>query len=153
MNHHGASPWIVFLENSSVEGQERRGIVRHSTIWPGSKLKVINPQRSTQVPLQLCIHFQSLLKYQNGNLYLDTQFPYGIVSQYLLASQGHLNWAKLTAPTLRPVVLTLCFPSLHQVGDHDNGGWSLLPHQSPEVNHCFGQGACSVICIQTQHNF
>ena len=66
--------------------------------------------------------------------YLGFEFPYGVISHYLLVSQGHLKWAILTPSTLRPVSLALDLPSLLQVGDHDYGGWPLLPDQPPEIN-------------------
>ena len=38
--------------------------------------------------------------------------------------------------------MALDFPPFLQVGEHHNGGWSLLPHQPPEVHHCILQWTC-----------
>ena len=74
--------------------------------------------------------------------HLDLQLPDGVVSQYLLVSQGHLKRTKTAPPSLGPVALALYLPSLLQVRYHDNGGGLLLPDQSPEVHQGLGQRTC-----------
>ena len=48
--------------------------------------------------------------------------------------EGDLEGAIVGAASVWPVLLTLLLVALLQVGDHDNGGGPLLPHQPPKVN-------------------
>ena len=60
--------------------------------------------------------------------------PDSVVSKDLLFCEGDLEGTKILAATVWPVLLTLLLVALLQVGYHDNGGGSLLPHQPPKVN-------------------
>ena len=62
------------------------------------------------------------------------QCPDAVVGEHLLLSERNLKGSKDGAPTLWPVLLTLLFAVLLEVGHHDNGGWPFLPHQPPKVN-------------------
>ena len=64
----------------------------------------------------------------------DLHCPGGVVSKDLLFCEGDFEGTKLLAATSWPVLLTLLLAALLQVGYHDDGGRSLLPHQPPEVN-------------------
>ena len=59
--------------------------------------------------------------------------PGDVVSKDLLICEGDLEGAIVFAASIWPVLLTLLV-ALLQVGDHDNGGGPLLPHQPPKVN-------------------
>ena len=74
------------------------------------------------------------------NTHLHQQAAYGVVCQYLLASDGDLKGAERLISTVRPVLLVLGLPSLLEVSDHHNSGGPLLPHQMPEVHQCLWQG-------------
>ena len=71
---------------------------------------------------------------------LSLQCSCCVVCKHLFISESHLKWSKADSPSPRPVALALDLPSLLQVGDHDNGRRSLLPHQPPKVHQCLGQG-------------
>ena len=66
--------------------------------------------------------------------HLNLQFPDGVICEYLLISQGHRERSEATPPSLWPVSLALYLSPLLQVGDHDDGWGSLLPHQTPEIH-------------------
>ncbi len=55
-------------------------------------------------------------------------------SRYTYICNGHCEWSKLLLPRLWPVLLTLDLVVLLEVGEHDYYGWSLLPHETPEVH-------------------
>ena len=68
----------------------------------------------------------------------DSEFADGVVSQCLLLCDGDLEWAEGLAASVLPVLVALVLARLLQVGDHHDGWTPLLPHQTPEINHCLG---------------
>ena len=66
--------------------------------------------------------------------YSYLQSPDGVVCKDLLLSEGDLEGSKSSATRVWPVLFTLLLVALLQIGHHDDGGGSLLPHQPPEIN-------------------
>ena len=66
--------------------------------------------------------------------YSYLQSPDGVVCKDLLFGEGDLEGSKGSATRVWPVLLTLLLVALLQVGHHDDGGGSLLPHQPPKIN-------------------
>ncbi len=58
----------------------------------------------------------------------------GVVCQNLLVSDSDSEWTILYMITARPVLFTLYFVILLEVGEHHYNGWSLLPHEPPEIS-------------------
>ena len=89
-----------------------------------------------------CLHVRSCndsQAYAHIYTYLDMEVAYVVVSKHLLLSEGDSKRAVLDTPRLWPVVVTLDVVTLLQVGHHDDRPHSLLPHGTPEVNHCLRQ--------------
>ena len=57
-------------------------------------------------------------------------------------SEGNLEGSKRSATGVWPVLNALLLVTLLQVGHHDDGGGSLLPHKPPEISDGPGDGAC-----------
>ena len=64
----------------------------------------------------------------------DLQCPDTVVNKNLRIHEGNIEGPKTGGVIFWPVLLTLPLIALLQVGYHDDGGWPLLPYQSPEVN-------------------
>ena len=76
--------------------------------------------------------------------YSDAKGSDGVVCQDLLVCDGHSKWAKILLARVWPVFLTFDLVPLLEVGEHDYYGWSLLPYQTPEVNHSPWYRTCIV---------
>ena len=74
--------------------------------------------------------------------YLNSKLSNGIVSKYLLSSDGDIEWTKGEGPSLWPVLVALDRTGLHQIGQHHNTLRPLLPHHPPEVYYCIWQWTC-----------
>ena len=73
----------------------------------------------------------------------------GVVCQNLLVSDSDSEWTVLYMTTARPVLLTLYLVLLNKVSEHHYNGWSLLPHEPPEINHCAWQWTCEGVYVLT----
>ena len=60
--------------------------------------------------------------------YSELQCSGGVVWEDLLFCDGDFEGPKVFAARVWPILLTLLLVALLQVGHHDDGGWSLLPH-------------------------
>lgn len=80
---------------------------------------------------------QSLILLSTGSnlsTHNDLHCPDTIISKYITLCEGDLEGPKHDALTLWPILLTLIYVPFLQVGDHDDSGWSFLPHKPPKIN-------------------
>ena len=71
----------------------------------------------------------------------DLEVPYGEVSLMYGVDKSHIDIGILLRACVRPVLGTLHFHLLHQVGEHDNRGNFVVPDESPEVTDRVWEGA------------
>ena len=146
VDHDGTSLRLVLLHHSPVEGQDGRGIVGHPVVRPGREVEMGHLQRTLRAARQLGVREErehdmtDSTRPTVASPYLHNERACGVVCQRLLVGHGHLEGAKVLCVLVRPVLVALGLASLHEVGDHHNGGSPLLPHQPPEVHHSLGQG-------------
>ena len=84
--------------------------------------------------------------------HLDAEGTNDIVSKGLLVGDGNLKGPKFFTSKIRPVLFALDFVPLSQVGHHDDGGRSFLPHQSPKVHIGLGQWTYRQWVIHTSNS-
>ena len=74
----------------------------------------------------------------------DQECSYTEVPRDLLLGQGHLERTVIEGACLRPVLVALLPVAFSEVGQHDDGGGPLLPHQPPKVHDGFWLGTCHI---------
>ena len=86
-----------------------------------------------------CFHtFVVKLKYT----YFNPKFSNSEVSKHLLVNQGDVERSKIFGVTVGPVLLTLDFLILLDVGYHDDSVYLFLPYHPPVISQCRTEWTC-----------
>ena len=142
MHHDGSPAGLVLGDNPLVEGQHGGGIVWDSMVWPGGVVELLHLPRTFIAVIQLhWPHISHVAITESAITYSELQCPGGVVREDLLFCDGDFEGSKVFGARVWPVLLTLLLVTLLTVGHHDDGRWSLLPYQSPEINKHMSLGA------------